>query len=563
MASSNRIHLLITLAGIVLYLPFLGSFHLFDWDEINFAEAAREMLVTGDWSRPTIGFEAFWEKPPLFIWLQALCMKIFGVNEFAARLPNALAGVISLNLFYFIGRRHISHFFGIFFVLAYAGSLAPGLYFKTGIIDPVFNLFIFLSVYQLFCAEDSKTHLQNPRIHYLLTGFFAGLAVLTKGPVALLLIGLVALVRIIIQPKTAWPGFGNLFITLCSFIITGSSWPLTETLVHGPKFITDFWNYQLVLFGGQIEWHNQPWFYHFIVLFFLAFPASVFALPNILYNRTAVKTENQLIMSYMRILFWVVLIVFSIVTTKIIHYSSLCWIPLSFISAYYLYGIYTNREKLLSWLSVPVFLSMLPVALISLVAPVLLATDKNFILNLLKKDPFATAMLSTSELWSVLYAVPGAILLGGMLYACIHIIKGNKIAVYSLFAITLLFAQLVYALIIPKAEQLVQGSIIATIEDHNKKQAYLENWHYKSFAYLFYGNMKPADFKGPWDGMATRMQGENQPVQSARKLWLMDSTVAKPVFIVTKSDYKTDEKFRQNFKLIKPVGAYLMWQRTH
>lgn len=562
MASSNRIHLLITLAGIVLYLPFLGSFHLFDWDEINFAEAAREMLVTGDWSRPTIGFEAFWEKPPLFIWLQALSMKIFGVNEFAARFPNAMAGIISLNLFYYIGRRHISHFFGIFFVLAYAGSLAPGLYFKTGIIDPVFNLFIFLSVYQLYCAEDSKTHTQNPRIHYLLTGFFAGLAVLTKGPVAVLLIGLVALMRIIIQPKTAWPGIGNLFITLCSFIITGSSWPVIETLYHGPKFITDFWDYQLLLFGGQIEWHNQPWFYHFIVLFFLAFPASVFALPNILYNRTAVKTENQLIMSYMRILFWVVLIVFSIVTTKIIHYSSLCWIPLSFISAYYLYGIYTNREKLLSWLSIPVFLSILPVALISIVAPVFLATDKNFILSLLEKDPFATAMLSTSESWSVLYAVPGVILFGGMLSFCIYIIKGNKIVVYSLFAVTLLFGQLVYALIIPKAEQMVQGPIIATIENHNKEKAYLENWHYKSFAYLFYGKMRPGDFKGPWDSFAGRMQDENQPFQSARKLWLMDSSVAKPVFIVTKADYKRDEKFGKNFRLIKPVGAYLLWQRT-
>jgi len=62
----------------------------------NFAEAAREMLVTGDYRRVQIGFQPFAEKPPLFMWIQALSMRIFGVGEFAARLPNALVGIIAL-----------------------------------------------------------------------------------------------------------------------------------------------------------------------------------------------------------------------------------------------------------------------------------------------------------------------------------------------------------------------------------------------------------------------------------------------------------------------------------
>jgi 4-amino-4-deoxy-L-arabinose transferase-like glycosyltransferase len=59
-------------------------------DEINFAESAREMIVTGDYSKVQINFNPFWEKPPLFIWMQVLSMKIFGINEFAARFPNAV-----------------------------------------------------------------------------------------------------------------------------------------------------------------------------------------------------------------------------------------------------------------------------------------------------------------------------------------------------------------------------------------------------------------------------------------------------------------------------------------
>ena len=56
--------------SVLFYIPFLGGVHLFDWDEINFAEIAREMLVSRDYLRPQINFQPFWEKPPLFFWLQ-------------------------------------------------------------------------------------------------------------------------------------------------------------------------------------------------------------------------------------------------------------------------------------------------------------------------------------------------------------------------------------------------------------------------------------------------------------------------------------------------------------
>ena len=91
---------LVALLGMVLFIPFLGSVHLFDWDEVNFAESAREMLLSGNYQKVQINFMPFMEKPPLFFWLQAASMKVFGVNEFAARFPNALIGVVTLVLVY-------------------------------------------------------------------------------------------------------------------------------------------------------------------------------------------------------------------------------------------------------------------------------------------------------------------------------------------------------------------------------------------------------------------------------------------------------------------------------
>ena len=137
---------LIAALGAVFFLPFLGNVHLFDWDEINFAECAREMLTTGDWLRPHINFTPFWEKPPLFIWLQALSMHFLGINEYAARLPNALCGIATLLVIYHFGKRLYDATFGWLWVLSYVGSILPHLYFKSGIIDPIFNLFIFLSL---------------------------------------------------------------------------------------------------------------------------------------------------------------------------------------------------------------------------------------------------------------------------------------------------------------------------------------------------------------------------------------------------------------------------------
>src|SRR6188474_3082057 len=101
-------YIAIFIVASLLFFPFLGQVHLFDWDEINFAECAREMIVTKDYLRMQIDFQPFYEKPPLFIWLQVLSMKVFGVNEFAARFPNALAGLVTLLSLFYIGKKVVN-----------------------------------------------------------------------------------------------------------------------------------------------------------------------------------------------------------------------------------------------------------------------------------------------------------------------------------------------------------------------------------------------------------------------------------------------------------------------
>ena len=76
------------------FFPFHGGFYLFDLDEINFAEFASDMSLSQNYLNVQIDFLPFTDKPPLLIWMQVVSMKGFGINEIAARLPNAVSGVV-------------------------------------------------------------------------------------------------------------------------------------------------------------------------------------------------------------------------------------------------------------------------------------------------------------------------------------------------------------------------------------------------------------------------------------------------------------------------------------
>ncbi len=94
---------IIILVILCSYLFFfrLGGLALTDPDEPFYAQTAKEMLSTGDWLTPQIYGKPQFEKPIFFYWLVAASFKVFGVNEFAARLPSAafaLTGVIAIYL---------------------------------------------------------------------------------------------------------------------------------------------------------------------------------------------------------------------------------------------------------------------------------------------------------------------------------------------------------------------------------------------------------------------------------------------------------------------------------
>lgn len=533
--NTRIISLFIAIGAAILFIPFLGTVHLFDWDEINFAESAREMLITGNYAQVQVDFKPFWEKPPLFFWLQALSMKVFGINEFAARLPNAIIGIVTLVLIFNIGNKLYNQRLGLWWVLVYAGSLLPHFYFKSGIIDPLFNLFIFLGVYQLYLMTLHKNNRQRNR-KALLAGIFIGLGILTKGPVALLLSGLTLLVYWLMSRQ--WKTFRIielLLFGLAAFVVS-SIWYLPETLNNGIWFISEFVKYQLDLASSTSTGHEQPIFYHPVVLLIGCFPASIYFLKSFKRNKADSDEQSQFKL-WMKILFWVVLIVFSLITTKIMHYSSMCYFPLTFLAATYIFHIQEQRFVFTKWLGILIGFIGGVVALLLATLPILVKQKEKLIPYI--DDKFAVANLDAVVHWSGFESIIGFLLLAIIITTLVHWNRKHPTrGALALFTTTLLAVQVLIYVFIPKIEKYTQAAAIEFMQSKQNEDCYVGTIGYKSYAQYFYTARTP----------------QKSPKVNTEK-WYLTGASSKPVYLITRIDrtQRLDSLLEAGFP-IKKVG---------
>ena len=528
--------LFLFLLSAILFIG-LGNTHLFDWDEINFAESAREMMASGDYLRVQINFEPFWEKPPLFFWLQVVSMKLFGVNEFAARFPNAVFGFIYLISFYFIGMKHFSAKFGLMWSLIFCATILPHIYFKSGIIDPVFNYFIFMSIYFMMLVI-SGDHENKMRLAFI-AGLFSGLSVITKGPVGFLLLGLTLLVYLIIKKFKPFPKvkfIAGFFFGLLVIIFT---WLGIEFYNNGTAIIQKFIEYQAELFSSDVAGHAQPFYYHFVVVFFGCFPISILALPLLFKRRWNVSFDFH---TWMLCLFWVVLILFSIVTTKIIHYSSMTWIPLSFMAALTVYKVSLSEYDFKKSIRIAFITLGVLIGTAILAVPLILMNKE--ILTSRMEGGFALDSLSQSIPWSGFEISSGLIFIAGVILAGVYLEK-NKIVhfVMTMTGTTTIVLLLAQFMIIPKVEQITQGAAISYYKDLKDEDCYVECYGFKSYAQYFYKEQKP--------GL--------RPIQKT-SAWFLEGKIDKPLYLITKSDYLALDEWN-NFTLIKNEGGFRLYKR--
>src|ERR1700731_2451920 len=197
---SARRLVLIAIAALILYLPGLGRPALWEPDEGRYAEIAREMYLTGDYVTPRDNFVRYFEKPPLVYWAETAAIAIFGLNEFAVRLPAALFSAGEVVVTAAIAEVMFGEAVAILAAIALALSPLFFGFARFATLDPALAFFMTAALGAFYMSARSRDFSSGKgRRWFLIAAAMLALGTLAKGPVAPLLCGAIALIWILLD----------------------------------------------------------------------------------------------------------------------------------------------------------------------------------------------------------------------------------------------------------------------------------------------------------------------------------------------------------------------------
>lgn len=344
------------LAGLcaALYFVFLGSRALWDPGESRYADLSREMLDTGNWLVPHLNYSLYFEKPPLGYWLNALAMRVFGINEFGVRFTTALAGFAGVLGTYFwtekvFNRRTALLSAGILMTSAgyFAWSQIPEL-------DMLFSLFMCAGLGLFYLAFELK---QRPALFMHLGYALLGAACLVKGIVGwafpfVIVVSYLVLTRQWRRWKEFYPASG---IAL-SFLVAGWWFVVIDRLEP------DFFNFFFV--GEHLQRfattkHSRTgriWYFIPVVLGML-FPWTAALVPAAkrLIKEGCFKLTSPAARPFIYMLLWAgsLFAVFSISSSKRPPYMVPLLPPVAVMLGWWFDRVWNEREGVFGWFAVP------------------------------------------------------------------------------------------------------------------------------------------------------------------------------------------------------------------
>ena len=228
-----------------LRLISLGLYPLFDPTEGRYAEIGRKMMENGNWVTPFIEYNVpFWAKPPLSFWLTAISYKIFGVNEFAARLPSffAMGGILWLVLSCqlpaasYQEKKKLITDNGQLITALILTSMALFFYLAGGVMtDPSLAFGITLTMVSFWQAVVRQQKLWG-------YGFFAGIviAMLAKGPIGVVIMGMPIFIWVLWMKKwkDLWKNLPWVYGTLLTLALVLPWYIMAE--IRTPGFLHYF-----------------------------------------------------------------------------------------------------------------------------------------------------------------------------------------------------------------------------------------------------------------------------------------------------------------------------------
>lgn len=316
--------ILLFLFCLFLYGTFSGLIPLLDPDEPVYGETAKEMLATGDWISPRIYGEFWYDKPPLFYWLEAISFSIFGVSTWAARLPSVLLGALTPCYLFLSSRRFLGERAALRAGFICATSLEIIVLARSSVTD------------MLLCLTLTVALMSFLRKEYAAAYIACGLALLTKGPVGFgfpaLIVGLWLIfsrqfdIKHIMGLKWYWG------IPLACLV--GLPWYIEMGMLHGDAFIDTFLGYHNITRFVAPEHAGQNHYWLYIVVVLAGFYPWSGTLPGLL--KSFREWRKDKVMLYFIVWALFIFLFFSVSSTQLFSYILPMVPPLAILSSAYL-----------------------------------------------------------------------------------------------------------------------------------------------------------------------------------------------------------------------------------
>lgn len=329
-----------------LYFFSMGSYHLIDVDETRYVAMSRDIFKSGNWMTLYLNGDFFFEKPPLYFWLEAFSFTVFKhISETTARIPVALTATLGVFLMYFLGKKISSKRFGLISALILATCFEYVVLARVAILDMLLSVCIALStfsgLYTLFCAERYKKYF------WWIAYVFAGLGVLAKGIPGVAIPALTLFFAYLTAGK--WKElFNPVYILpgLVLFFVVSLPWHVIMLQTHGEMFFREYiYKHHIERFVNSAELGRKAPFYFYFGVFFLGFMPWIFSFiaQIIVYLKKSLKQTKEYFTKFNDlqplaqfivvnvIFFLVVFVFFSSASTKLPTYILPCMFPAAFV----------------------------------------------------------------------------------------------------------------------------------------------------------------------------------------------------------------------------------------
>jgi 4-amino-4-deoxy-L-arabinose transferase len=259
---------------LISYILPLGGRDLLAPDETRYAEIPREMIARGDWVVPHLDGLRYFEKPPLGYWMHATSILLFGENNFAVRLPSAMAVGMSAFLIYLLVyqmSRNIDEKNALTVILSTLIFLScfevVGIG-NTAVLDSLFSFFLTATIVTFFLASEALPKTTREKGFLLLSGVSCGLAFLTKGFLAFAVPVLVLAAYLIWQHRYL-DLFRMSWLPILSAALVALPWSILIHLREPDFWRFFFWNEHIRRFMADSAQHKESFWF-----FFIAAPGS-------------------------------------------------------------------------------------------------------------------------------------------------------------------------------------------------------------------------------------------------------------------------------------------------